>query len=61
MSAACLNCEGALALRGTAVVTYDFFTQSFVVLPGPRFDPGEGVFFTLDPNWLFVLAGVEPS
>jgi predicted phage baseplate assembly protein len=61
MSAACINCEGALALRGTAVVAYDIAAQSIVLLPGPRFDPGEGAFFNLDPNWLFVLAGVDPA
>lgn len=55
ISEACLACDGAISLR--AMLFGNFNTWSFEW--GPRHDPGEGAFYRLDPQWLFILTEVD--
>ena len=57
ISAACLACDGAQSLRGTLFLRLAGNTILFD--DGPRYAPGEGAFFSLDPKYLFVFTEVD--
>ncbi len=57
MSAACLSCDGATSLRASLFLSYKNGIFAFEF--DARHWPGEGAFYSLDPNWIFIFPEVD--
>ncbi len=59
IAAACLGCEGVIALRNVTFVVNG--ASGFAYDTRPRHAPGEGAFYTVDPQWLIICPEVSTN